>query len=144
MSYYPDPNDDDFQMKIFKKREFYYHTIPQRDKMKSYVQLKDGIAFSVLTTEGEITPNDTLIEIEGNAEAYLNKKYENGSFVDATLIKYAVIQNDMVYKFQKTYFVSDVTGPIVSSDDVSIGWGWDGTNFVAPTVPDEPVPEAEA
>jgi hypothetical protein len=110
--------------------------------MKSYVQLKDGIAFSVLTTEGEITPNDTLIEIEGNAEAYLNKKYENGSFVDATLVKYAVIQNDMVVKFEKTYFISDATGPIVSSDDVSIGWGWDGTNFVAPAVPSEPVPEA--
>ena len=39
MSYYPDPNDEDFQMKIFKKREFYYHTIPQRDKMKSYEEI---------------------------------------------------------------------------------------------------------
>jgi len=39
MSYYPDPNDDDFQMKIFKKREFYYHTIPQRDKMKDYDEI---------------------------------------------------------------------------------------------------------
>jgi DNA polymerase III delta prime subunit len=39
MSYYPDPNDEDFQMKIFKKREFYYHTIPQRDKMKNYEEI---------------------------------------------------------------------------------------------------------
>ena len=39
MSYYPEPNDDDFQMKIFKKREFYYHTIPQRDKMKNYEEI---------------------------------------------------------------------------------------------------------
>jgi len=39
MSYYPEPNDEDFQLKIFKKREFYYHTIPQRDKMKSYEEI---------------------------------------------------------------------------------------------------------
>ncbi len=39
MSYYPDPNDDDFQLKIFKKREFQYHTIPQRDKMTSYEEI---------------------------------------------------------------------------------------------------------
>jgi hypothetical protein len=39
MSHYPDPNDEDFQLKIFKKREFYYHTIPQRDKMKTYEEI---------------------------------------------------------------------------------------------------------
>jgi DNA polymerase III delta prime subunit len=40
MSNYPEPNDDEFQLKIFKKREFYYHTIPQRDKMKSYEEIE--------------------------------------------------------------------------------------------------------
>lgn len=39
MSYYPDPDEDDFQLKIFKKREFYYHTIPQRDIMKNYDEI---------------------------------------------------------------------------------------------------------
>jgi len=39
MSYknsYPDVDDPDFQLKIYKKREFYYHTIPKREKLKSY------------------------------------------------------------------------------------------------------------
>ncbi len=40
MSNYPEPNDDEFQLKIFKKREFYYHTIPQREKMKSYEEIE--------------------------------------------------------------------------------------------------------
>jgi superfamily II DNA or RNA helicase len=39
MNNYPEPNEEDFQLKIFKKREFYYHTIPQRDKMKSYEEI---------------------------------------------------------------------------------------------------------
>ena len=37
---YPDPEDKDFQEKIFKKREFYYHKIPNRDKMKTYDEIQ--------------------------------------------------------------------------------------------------------
>lgn len=33
---YPDPIDKDFQQKIYKKREFYYHRIPNRPKMDNY------------------------------------------------------------------------------------------------------------
>lgn len=33
---YPDPEDEEFQSKIFSKREFYYHTIPRRDKLDKY------------------------------------------------------------------------------------------------------------
>ncbi len=36
MSNYPEPNDKDFQVKIFKKREFYYHTMPKREKLSTY------------------------------------------------------------------------------------------------------------
>jgi len=37
---YPEPEDDDFQLKILKKREFYYHKIPSRDKLKTYPEIK--------------------------------------------------------------------------------------------------------
>ena len=37
---YPAPEDDDFQLKIFKKREFYYHKIQQRDILKNYEEIK--------------------------------------------------------------------------------------------------------
>jgi len=33
---YPEPEDNDFQSKLYQKREFYYHTIPQRDKLENY------------------------------------------------------------------------------------------------------------
>ncbi len=41
MSNYPEPNDEEFQMKTFKKREFYYHTIPKRKKLDSYEEIED-------------------------------------------------------------------------------------------------------
>ncbi len=37
---YPDTNADDFQKKIYEKREFYYHKIPKPDQVKSYPELK--------------------------------------------------------------------------------------------------------
>ena len=38
---YPDINDDDLQYKIYKKREFYYHKIPERPDIKNYNDMKD-------------------------------------------------------------------------------------------------------
>lgn len=38
--FYPDINDKNFQEKIFKKREFYYHTIPHRKKLKTYEEIE--------------------------------------------------------------------------------------------------------
>ena len=37
---YPDPNDPELQSKIFKKREFYYHRVPQRNIMTSYDEIQ--------------------------------------------------------------------------------------------------------
>ena len=37
---YPKPDDPNIQAKIFKKREFYYHKIPKRDKFKNYEEIK--------------------------------------------------------------------------------------------------------
>lgn len=38
---YPLPNDENFQSKIYKKREFYYHKIPQRDILEDYKDIKE-------------------------------------------------------------------------------------------------------
>nr|QBK88407.1 MAG: DEAD/SNF2-like helicase [Mimivirus LCMiAC01] len=37
---YPNPTDKDFQNKIYIKREFYYHKIPERSKLKDYKDIK--------------------------------------------------------------------------------------------------------
>ena len=38
---YPDPEEKDMLSKIFKKREFYYHRIPPRDKLKIMKKLNN-------------------------------------------------------------------------------------------------------
>lgn len=37
---YPEPTDPNFQSKIYKKREFYYHKLPDRPKMDKYQDVK--------------------------------------------------------------------------------------------------------
>lgn len=38
---YPDPDNDDLQYKLFKKREFYYHKIPPRPDMGDYNNIRE-------------------------------------------------------------------------------------------------------
>ena len=38
-SSYPLPEEDDLQSSIYSKREFYYHTIPQRKKLETYEEI---------------------------------------------------------------------------------------------------------
>ena len=38
---YPDPTDKDLQQKIYKKREFYYHRIPDRPQLDNYEAIQD-------------------------------------------------------------------------------------------------------
>lgn len=38
---YPEPEDSEFLVKIFKKREFYYHRVPERDKLETYEQVQN-------------------------------------------------------------------------------------------------------
>merc|ERR1711871_134616 len=38
---YPSPKEEDFQNKIYKKREFYYHKIPKRAKLENYDEIKE-------------------------------------------------------------------------------------------------------
>jgi superfamily II DNA or RNA helicase len=39
--HYPDPDDSDFQKKIYEKREFYYHKTPSRGILKDYKDIKE-------------------------------------------------------------------------------------------------------
>lgn len=53
---YPDLDDPDFLSKIFKKREFYYHRVPHRDKMKNYEDVKNYRATNC--KKGEVEPKE--------------------------------------------------------------------------------------
>jgi hypothetical protein len=102
--------------------------------MKYFVQLKDDVVFNFHASSTEVDiPGDNIIEVSENGEEYLNKKYVDGQFIDAPVIKYAVLSGATVERIESTIFSSAVNGPIITSDDVAALWSWDGSNFVAPT-----------
>lgn len=53
---YPEPNDPDLLTKIFKKREFFYHKVPERKKMESYEEVQKYRDQNC--REGEIIPRE--------------------------------------------------------------------------------------
>jgi hypothetical protein len=101
--------------------------------MKYFVQLKDGVVFNFHSSSTEVDiPGDNIIEVSENGEEHLNKKYVNGQFIDAPIIKYAFLNGNTVDKIETTIFSSEVNGPIVTSEEVDTRWTWDGSNFIAP------------
>ena len=53
---YPDPNDPDLLTKIFKKREFFYHKVPERKKLETYEEVQKYRDQNC--REGEIIPRE--------------------------------------------------------------------------------------
>ncbi len=53
---YPEPTDDDMLAKIFKKREFYYYRVPQRNIMNTYEEVQKYRASNC--KPGEIEPRE--------------------------------------------------------------------------------------
>jgi hypothetical protein len=100
--------------------------------MKKYIQLKDGVVFSTLSTTNEVETNENIFEVqEENLDSLLNKKFENGSFSTISKTKYAILKNNFVDEIKETYFSSEVSGPIVDNDQIDIGWYSDGITFSA-------------
>jgi len=103
--------------------------------MKYFVQLKDDVVFAYHESSTEVDiPGDNIIEVESDGEKFLNKKYENGNFVDAPEIKYAVMSGNLVRSVESTVFSSKVNGRILGAgdEDVTTGWSWNGTSFDQP------------
>jgi len=89
--------------------------------MNKWVQLKDGVAFAYVETDGFLS-NSILLEDGVSWDSVKAKKYENGSWVEAPLIYFVTeIKDNVVHQTNSTVFSSDVTGDIVSSE-CSYGW----------------------
>jgi hypothetical protein len=105
--------------------------------MKYFVQLKDDVVFAYHQSSTEVDiPGDNIIEVAQEGFNYLGKKYVNGDFVDAPLIKYAIVDEDndnTVISIEKTIFASDVKGPIITDQNVKVLWKWNGSDFVSPS-----------
>lgn len=106
--------------------------------MKHFVQLKDDVVFAFHSSSTEVDiPGDNIIQVEEDGEKYLNKKHVDGSFIDAPVIKYAIIDEDndnTVISIESTVFSSKVNGPVITNDNVKVLWKWNGTEFIAPAV----------
>jgi hypothetical protein len=104
--------------------------------MKYFVQLKDDIVFAYHQSSTEVDiPGDNIIEVQEEGYNYLKKKYVNGEFIDAPLIKYAILDSyndNTVISIESTIFSSDVKGPIINSNDVKVLWKWNGSEFISP------------
>lgn len=100
--------------------------------MKHYIQLKDGIVFAYLHTPNEVATSESIIEIGPEGDSVVGKKYENGSFIDAPIIKYAILdENNMVVDIKNTIFYSEVgINKVIDSDTVRKNWYWNGASFV--------------
>jgi hypothetical protein len=110
--------------------------------MKTFIQFKDDVAFTTVQTPGE---TDGVEVFTDNPEQFLNKKYVDGSWVDAPLIRYAILDDsNTVVQIDKTYFSSLVGDNIVIENgaDVRINSVWDGVSFTPPTYI-EPIQIAE-
>jgi len=83
--------------------------------MRTFIQLKDGIGWASVNTPEEI---EGAIEVEyGTGDFYVKKKYENGVWSEAPILKFAEIGDDgVILEIRRSYFPSDVSGPIITPE----------------------------
>jgi len=99
-----------------------------------YVQLKDGVVFAYVESTREIG-NSILLPPGVTWENVKEKKYENGTFVDASIIKTVTeIVDNKVAQTSTTVFTSDAKGDVVSSD-VQLGWHKDNSGTYVSSAP---------
>ena len=110
--------------------------------MNKYVQLKDGVVFAFIETDG-VPENSILVDSSVDPSTLLGKKYQDGSFIDAPLTYFVDrMSGNMVLGINSTVFVSDITGPICD-ETVQPFWIMDEAGNFAPPPVSEPEPLEE-
>lgn len=96
--------------------------------MRTFVQLKDGIGFATVNTDGETEG----IEVEfGQGENFLKKAYNNGSWDPAPLIWFAEIGYDgSIIEIRRTYFPSEVGDNPILTPDIKPSAKWINNEWV--------------
>ena len=110
---YPEPEDPELLAKIFKKREFYYYRVPQRDIMETYDDVKKYRAANC--KQGEIEPREQQAILPNYISP--NTPYKGvilmhgvGSGKTMTAIRVAEQFKDQVKKYNTKIYVL-VPGP---------------------------------
>jgi hypothetical protein len=103
--------------------------------MRTFIQLKDEIGWASINTTGEI---EGAIEVEsGTGDFYIKKKYKDGVWLEADIIKFAEINEEgSIIEIHRTYFSSEVNGPIINLDTKNssrwIDGKWVNPSFIEP------------
>jgi hypothetical protein len=110
---YPEPEDSELLTKIFKKREFYYNRVPQRDKMDTYEDIQKYRAANC--KKGEVEPREQQNIIPNFISPNTNYKgvilmHGVGSGKTMTAIRVAEQFKDVVKKYNTKIYVL-VPGP---------------------------------
>ncbi len=110
---YPNPEDPELLSKIFKKREFYYYRVPQREKMETYDEVKKYRAANC--KQGEMEPREQQAILPNFISP--NTQYKGvilmhgvGSGKTMTAIRVAEQFKEQVKKYNTKIFVL-VPGP---------------------------------
>ena len=113
--------------------------------MKHYIQLKDGIVFAAHSSPNSVNDSGPNVwEVETDESDKLRKLYSDGQFSDEPIIKYATVDsNGTVLFINETKYSSQATGPIITSDDVSVFWTWNGESFTSPLAVEPAQPATE-
>jgi len=128
---YPEYEDDTFQSKIYKKREFYYHKIPENKKMENYDDIKQyrddvcGGKLSLYTHQSFLanfinpnTPYKGLLIFHGV-----------GTGKTGTAISIAENFKDMVKKYNTKIYIL-VPGPLLKENWKDEIIKFTGSNYV--------------
>ena len=112
---YPDPNDEDFQKQIYKKREYYYNKVPYREATNSYEDIK---AYRDRECGGEkiqLQTQQTLLSNFINPDTSFNGILVfHGVGTGKTCTAFTIAENfkDMVKKYGTKIHIL-VTGPFI-------------------------------
>jgi hypothetical protein len=101
--------------------------------MRTFIQFKDNIASSYIQTIEETNGVEVFTD---NPDEFIGKILnENGTWVVADEIKYAILNEDgNISEIRKTLYSSIVGDNPIMDIDVKSNWKWDGTKFTAPVV----------
>jgi superfamily II DNA or RNA helicase len=114
---YPDPSDLNLQYKIYKKREFNYHSIPSRPIMKTYDSIKkyrDGIC----TGEFSLNEHQTMLSNFINPNTpYTGILIFHGLGTGKTCVGVAIGEKfkNLVQKYQTKIYIL-VSGPLIKEN----------------------------
>ena len=120
--------------------------------MRTFIQLRDGIAYAVINTTGEpdhsTTPDHTTaVEVfTAEPDQFLRKAYnaETGTWYDAPIIRFAEYnENGDLIEIRRTVFAHEIpNNAAVMPDEADGSWKFIDGAWVEPIIYIEPEPQA--